>query len=213
MAPTFSLVINAGGQSRRMGQDKALLRLPISGQPLLRHMVDRLGHLPLDQIVIVANNPHLPSGAPLGRPVIYLADAYPQVGALGGIATGLAACADWAICVACDMPLIKPTVLHYLCTLVTEQSLPASEFWQAIVPRVDGYAQPLHALYHRSALPVIERALAAGERRAAGFLADIRVRWVEAEELRRLDPNLHSFFNANTPAEWAEALHLLALEG
>lgn len=212
MAPIFSLVINAGGQSRRMGQDKALLRLAVGGQPLLRHIVDRLGHLPLDQIVVVANNPQLPAAAALDQPVIYLPDAYSNVGVLGGLATGLGACSDWAICVACDLPLIKPTVMHYLCTLVTDKNRPAKP-WQAIVPHVDGYAQPLHTLYHRSVLPVIERAIAAGERRAAGFLADVDVRWVEAEELRVFDPALLSFFNANTPAQWAEAQRLLAQEG
>jgi len=62
-------------------------------------------------------------------------------------------------------------------------------------------------------LPVIERAIVTGERRAAGFLANVDVRWVEAEELRPFDPALHSFFNANTPTEWAEALRLLAEEG
>lgn len=193
-----------------MGQDKALLRVPVTGQPLLRHIVDRVDHLPLDQVVVVSNNPQLPHLAPLDRPALYLPDTYPNVGVLGGIATGLSACSAWAICIACDLPLIKPTVLHYLCRLVTEQ---AAQPWQAIVPRVNGYAQPLHALYHRSVLPVIERAIAAGERRAAGFLADVEVRWVEAEELCPLDPALHSFFNANTPSEWTEALRLLAEEG
>jgi molybdopterin-guanine dinucleotide biosynthesis protein A len=78
------------------------------------------------------------------------------------------------------------------------------------VPVVNGFEEPLHALYHRRALPAIEAALAAGQRRANSFMPAVRTRYLSEAELRGHDPALHSFFNANTPDEWAQALRLLA---
>jgi molybdopterin-guanine dinucleotide biosynthesis protein A len=75
---------------------------------------------------------------------------------------------------------------------------------------VDGYEQPLHALYHRRCLPAIEVHLAARHLRVISFMPDVRTRYVQEPELRLLDPQLRSFLNTNTPQEWAEAMRLLA---
>ncbi|MFN8492128.1 MAG: molybdenum cofactor guanylyltransferase [Caldilineaceae bacterium] len=206
---TLSLVLNAGGQSRRMGRDKALLAVPTSGQPLLRHIVQRLQLLPFRQVIVVANNPQLAQQIQFDLPTRHLPDQYPGVGPLGGIATGISACPDWGIFVACDMPLVNPCIFQFLSKLAAEQTDDGQPRWDAVVPLVAGYEQPLHALYHRSIAPAITQCLAAGERRANSFLKHGRVRWVREDELRPLDPHLYSFFNANTPEEWAEAVRLL----
>jgi molybdopterin-guanine dinucleotide biosynthesis protein A len=77
------------------------------------------------------------------------------------------------------------------------------------VPLVDGFAQTLHALYHRSILRAIERRIAAGDLHTHHILQDVHTRWVSEDELRPLDPELRSFLNANTPEEWARACALL----
>lgn len=211
--PTFSLVINAGGQSRRMGQAKALLPVPKSGQPLLRHMIERLHALPIDRVIVVANQPNWVQYLPSELPTLYVPDAYPGAGPLGGLATGVQACPDWGICLACDLPLVNPRVLQFLCELAGESLKAGGARWDAIVPQIGGYEQPLHALYQRSVAPAIIKCLAAGERRVTSFLPHVRVRWVSETELRPLDPNLSSFFNVNTPEEWAEAVRLLESGG
>ena len=199
-----TLVINAGGQSRRMGQPKALLPLPPTNQPLLQVIVQRLQPLAAQQVVIIANDSAIRAQTVVGPDALWLADRYPGVGPLGGLATGLAACDGWAICVACDLPLLNPALFAYFVELAT-----GTEGWDAIVPVVDDYPEPLHALYHRRCLPAITACLAAGERRASGFLSAVRTCYVPEVELRRLDPALHSFYNANTPEEWAQVLILL----
>jgi molybdopterin-guanine dinucleotide biosynthesis protein A len=200
---SISLVVNAGGESRRMGEPKALLPMPQSGQPLLSHLLEQLAPLVTGVTVVVLNDQRLAGALGLGAEVEVVPDAYPTGGPLGGIATGLRLCPEWAIVLACDMPLVKPAVVRYLCSLTG----PA---WQAIVPVVDETPQPFHALYHRQLLPLIEKKLAAGIRRAASFLDEVPTRWVSEAELRPLDPALHSFINVNTPAEWAAACALLA---
>lgn len=205
----FTLVINAGGQSRRMGQPKALLPIPPDQQPLLQQIVQRLHPLAPQRTVVIANDPAIRAQTALPPDTQWLPDTYPAVGPLGGLATGLAACADWAICVACDMPLLNPALFAYFQTLAAEIDPTGTARWDAIVPVVADYPEALHALYHCRCLPAITARLAAGDRRAISFLPDVRVRYVPETELRPLDPALHSFYNANTPEEWAQVFALL----
>lgn len=210
MGKVLTLVINAGGQSRRMGQPKALLPVPPENRPLLAQIAHRFQALTPTQTVIIANDPAFPQQVALGDEIRWLTDAYSDAGPLGGIATGLAACAGWAIFVACDMPLLNPALFAHFCTLAAETEETGADRWDAIVPVVDGYPEALHTLYHRRCLPAVTARLAAGERRAICFLPDVRVRYVPEDELRQIDPALRSFFNANTPAEWTEALRYLS---
>jgi molybdopterin-guanine dinucleotide biosynthesis protein A len=207
----LNLIINAGGESRRMGRPKALLPVPPDATPLIAHMARRLAGLPLGRVIVVTNDPGLPAQAQLPAQTIFTADAYPGTGTLGGIATGLQQIDGWAIVVACDLPLISPTVVALLARFAAEPD--ATHYrWDAIVPVVEGYAEPLHALYHRRCLPAIESQLAQGQRRVISFMSDVRTRYVMEAELRAVDPRLHSFVNANTPEAWQAALTLLAGE-
>ena len=106
----ITLLINAGGKSRRMGQNKALLPLPPHGTPLVQHMLARLEPLGFGRTVIVTNDPELPHQVHLPQSVTYVTDAYPDKGALGGIATGLRDASGWMLALACDMPLVNARV-------------------------------------------------------------------------------------------------------
>ena len=161
--------------------------------------------------MVVTNDPGLPARAQLPPATRFLPDAYPDTGTLGGIATGLGAAPGWAIVVACDLPLVSAALFRALWAIAQETAA-GQECWDAVVPVVDGYEEPLHALYHRRCLPAIDARLAQGQRRVISFLGDVRTRYVQEPELRAVDPELHSFFNANTREEWALALALLAQE-
>jgi molybdopterin-guanine dinucleotide biosynthesis protein A len=208
----MTLVINAGGQSRRMGTAKALLPVPPHDTPLIAHMAARLLPLKPSRMVVVANDQRLAALAQLPPHTIFVPDAYPDTGTLGGIATGLRETPDWALVVACDLPFASAALFGALLALASEQKAAESgggDRWDAIVPIVNEYEQPLHALYHRRCLEAIEAQLAQGQRRVISFMPHVRTRYVAEEELRATDPHLRSFFNANTPEEWAEARRLL----
>jgi len=209
--PPLDLIINAGGASRRMGRPKALLPAPPAGTPLIAHVAQRLAALPWTRVIVVANDPELPARAQLPPATLFVPDAYPETGTLGGIATGLQQVEGWAIVVACDLPLVSAALFAHLAQRAAE-AVNGADRWDAVVPLVGGYAEPLHALYHRRCLPAIEARLAQGQRRVISFLDDVRTCTVTEDELRTVDPQLHSFINANTPAEWDAALQLLALE-
>jgi molybdopterin-guanine dinucleotide biosynthesis protein A len=192
-----------------MGTAKALLPVPPHGTPLIAHMVTRLAPLAADRLVVVTNDAALPLAAQLPPGTIFVGDAYPDTGTLGGIATGLQQAPEWALVVACDLPLVSADLCAMLAGLAGAQA-DGQDRWDAVVPVVDGYEEPLHALYHRRCLPAIEARLAAGQRRVISFMPDVRTLYVQEEQLRTVDLQLHSFFNTNTPEEWSEALRLLA---
>ena len=170
-----------------MGTDKAWLDLG-DGIPIVRRATAVLATV-ADEVFVVANDARY---AELGLRVV--ADRYPDGGALGGIATAVgAARGDRVLVAACDMPFLSAAVLRLLVDLA-----PAHD---VVVPRVGGEIQTLHAVYARTCLPAMERALASGRLRVISFFDDVRVREVTEDELRAADPELRSFTNVNTPDE------------
>ena len=182
-----SLVILAGGSSRRMGRDKAAL--PAGDGTLIEHLARRLA--PVVEETIVAGGSvgyHLPG-------VTVVDDRYPGWGPLAGIHAGmLAARGPWVWVVACDLPDVNPGLAALLCGLADDVD--------AVVPRIDGEPQGVCALYERALASRIEGLLDAGERRVSALLSASTVRYVTPEELRAVDPELRSFRNLNTPADY-----------
>lgn len=190
-----SAVVLAGGLSRRLGQDKRRLKLwGEDGPALLERTVATVGAL-CDDVVAVLNDPdewgHLPARL--------VGDRYPDGGALGGIITGLeAARADYALVVACDMPLLSAPLLRAM--------LARPRDYDVLVPRSPDPAaarngqgiEPLHAVYAKRCLEPMRAALASGRRQIAASFPQLRVAYIEPEQIRRLDPHGFSFLNINT---------------
>jgi len=190
-----TVAIQAGGQSSRMGQDKALVHL--AGRPLIEHQLERLRGLAGD-ILVTTNHPE--AFAAFG--VRTAADAEPGAGALAGLRTALrAARGETVLVVACDLPFLSRPLLEHLLSLAPQAD--------AIVPLRQGEYEPLHAVYARTCLPAVEACLANHRRRVISFYDDIRVQAVTEEALSRFDPLGLSFFNINTPDDLIEAERLL----
>jgi molybdopterin-guanine dinucleotide biosynthesis protein A len=193
-------IVLAGGQSRRLGRDKAVE--PIGGQPLIRRVIDRISQVTEEVVVVVADQ-----GRTLALPLEdwhrVVLDSYPGGGSLGGIFTGLAAARNqWAIAVACDMPFLNLKLLRRMLAL-----RPGAE---AVVPMVEGRPEPTHALYSKTCLPFMEQYLRAGDLKISGFFHEVRVEYISEQEIAALDPGYLSFFNVNTPSDLEKALALVA---
>ena len=107
-------VILAGGESRRMGQNKALIQL--GDDSLIGHVIRRM-RLVTDELLLITNTPT--EYAHLGLPMH--SDIVPHTGALGGIYTGLmSASYDTVLCVGCDNPFLVPNLLTYLVSVLGE---------------------------------------------------------------------------------------------
>ena len=196
----ISIVVLAGGQSQRMGSNKALLRID-DRETLIARVVNNL-HLLSDDIVVVSNTPELYADLPVRQ----TGDQFPGSGPLAGLHAGLhAARHPWSLVVACDMPLVDHRLVRFMILL--------TQGHQLVVPRWNGELEPLHALVRQTCLPAIEARLKAGQRRVISFYPDVRVRVVEPHEIGIFDPEGRSFFNANTPEDWQRLLPLLKKRG
>jgi molybdenum cofactor guanylyltransferase len=186
-----------------MGIDKALLPLVAGGQPMLGMVLERLSAV-ADDVFVVAN--HEARYASLGARVV--PDLHPDVGALGGIESAIACSAHvHCLVVACDMP--------FLCLPLLRRMADETRDYDVLVPLIPGESrqrndglvfQTLHAIYSKSCLPFIEKRIAEGKKQVVSFFEDVRVRTLDVAEIARWDPDLRSFFNANTP----EALRVAA---
>lgn len=189
-------IILAGGSSRRMGKDKALL--PYPGKPgdppetFLEHLVGVLASCCSDVVVAVRDEAQASLYANSGAQIIL--DSMPGGGPLVGLYSALQAiCMPYAILVAVDMPFVTPQLLAYMLLHYQENS--------ALVPVVNGYPQLTLAIYPRSMLPLIEERIRQGRRDLRCLLEDAGVRYIEGEQLRAADPALRSFLGVNTPEE------------
>jgi len=190
----LTLVIQAGGQSQRMGHDKALL--PFRGEPLIQRVINRISHL-ADEILITTNRPegyHF-----LGVPLI--PDVMLGTGALGGLYTALKAAKHPLVgVVACDLPFANPHLLRACQNILNDPQI------DAVIPSTGHGLEPLHAIYRReTCLPAVERALKAGKRRVVAWHKDAVVRTLSPEETAIYDPQGITFINTNTPEEFNQA--------
>jgi molybdopterin-guanine dinucleotide biosynthesis protein A len=130
-------------------------------------------------------------------------DVHVGAGALGGIHSGLSASqTPYCLVVACDMPFLSASLLRYMIGKIDPCDHGAPDI---VIPRVNGYTEPLHALYSRRCLKPIEEFIEQGGGRIIDFFSRVRVRYVGAEEVDRFDPQHRSFFNVNTPDDWLRA--------
>lgn len=184
-------LVLAGGASRRMGRDKALLEL--DGRPLIAIVVERISKV-CDEVLIVSGDVG-PYGG-FGVPVVK--DRFRGVGVLGGLHAGLeAASHELALAVGCDMPFLNPDLLRAFVNW--------AEGYDVALLRRGEHVEPLHAAYRRTCLPAMEEAIRAGKRRIISFFPNVRVRYVTLSEVEAMEPELRSFRNVNTPEEWQKA--------
>lgn len=155
-------VILAGGQSRRMGQDKSLM--PVCGQPLIARIAEQL--TPFFPEVLVSSNEPWKYGF-LGLPVI--ADELPGQGPLMGILSSLrAAHRERILVTACDIPVIDLAFVQAL--------LRFSEKADIVMPvSREGRHEPLFSVYRKTVIPRAEAVLKSGERRIVGVLPGLTV--------------------------------------
>jgi molybdopterin-guanine dinucleotide biosynthesis protein A len=222
MIEDCTAIILAGGDSQRMGRDKAGLLL--GEQTLLQRVAATMQKI-FPHVIVSVRRP---------RPDIDL----PQVcdepakegmltgnGPLAGVAAGLGHIGTtWAFVVACDMPFVEPALVELLGSYRSKPpSVPPSQgggrfsspdkgrpggvWYQAVVPVVQGHQQTLAAFYARGCLDTIQAHLAGGGKNSLrAVLEKLQVRYVDEAELLAADPGSRSFFDLDTPQDVAAAL-------
>lgn len=199
----LTVVVQAGGQSQRMGENKALK--PFLGRPLIERVASRVRPI-ADELMLTTNEPEM-YGFIEARKV---ADVRPGLGPLGGLHTALSAAQfETVAVVACDMPFASPSLLLAAANILQQDLADV-----VIAQSPEGF-EPMHAVYRRlTCLSAIEAALDAGQRRVISWFPGVAVRRLTSAELARLDPGGLAFWNVNTPEEFELAeQHARAADG
>ena len=180
-------VILAGGESRRMGRNKAFIE--VQGERIIDRTVSLFKEL-FDEVLIVTNSPL----EYLDLNVKMVTDLIPGKGSLGGIYTGLFfSSSPKAFFVSCDMPFLDKKVISCFLNL--------AETADIVVHRSGQHWEPLHALYSRNFIKPIERLMKQGDLKIIKAYKWMKVREIRRKELERIDPDLHSLINVNTPED------------
>lgn len=194
-------VIVAGGKSTRFGTDKA--SAVVAGRPLLEWVALGLG--PACEALVVARAPgqSLPR-LNVAQHVTVVDDLHESKGPLAGLVAGFDAVqSPLAFAASCDVPLVQPALVSGLARVASE--------YDVVVPHVDGFRQPLLAIYRpATCLPMFRRAVAEDTLKITAAYSGLRVRVVREAEVATLDPGLLSFRNINRAGDLAELAALLA---
>lgn len=190
----FTTIIQAGGKSTRMGEDKALR--PFLGRPLVERVLERVSFVG-EEVLVIANRPD--DYQFLNVPVH--PDVIPNRGALGGLYTALSVSANPIVgVVACDLPFASAPLLKHLKTILDETDVDAA------LPSTEGGLEPLHAVYRRATcLPLVKSALENDVWKMIGWHDQAKVRILTPVETRQHAPHPRTFWNLNTPEEFQKA--------
>ncbi|MGE5483736.1 MAG: formate dehydrogenase accessory sulfurtransferase FdhD [Ignavibacteriales bacterium] len=177
-------VVLAGGKSSRMGSDKA--SLVIDGRPMIARVVDVLKEVFAD-VMIVGKNPER-FQAPGVRTI---GDSITGSGPLVGIYSALSACeTPYCFVVACDMPCARPALVRWM--------VEECDGYDAFVPKIGPYLEPLFATYSKKCLIPIRDCLERGDYRVRGIFPEINMGYADETGIRAIDPDLESFTNIDT---------------
>jgi molybdopterin-guanine dinucleotide biosynthesis protein A len=196
LANNAGAIILAGGKSTRMGTAKAQLQI---GEGTMLERVTHILHALLDTVVVVGA-PHQTFPLIAGQ-VIWTHDVVGDEGPLRGLQAGLMALphhVERVFVTGCDTPLLKPAFLTQLFGLCKDI--------KAVVPNIAGVPQPLTAVYATDILPVITEMLEDGQRSLQALIRRIDTHFVSEDVVRQVDPDLDSFENVNTPADYHRIL-------
>ncbi len=193
-----SAIILAGGNSKRMGQDKTQLKL--AGKTIIEIVAGKLSSV-FSEVIVAGKNQedfsHLP--VKFTRDII----EKPFRNSLTGVHGGLSrSSSDFNLVVACDMPFINTGLIDFLARY------PVNDY-QAVVPLVKERHQALHAIYSKSCIPHIANHLEKDVFRIGYFITCIDTGYIPEKVIEKYDPGFLTFFNINTREDYFKAVEMV----
>lgn len=187
----MAAIVLSGGSNGRMLRNKASLR--IGQKTIIERETEVLATL-FSTIIVVTSTPetHKHLEARL------VADLVPGKGPLGGIYSGLVASKnEYNFVVGCDLPFLNAGLISYMVDVKNGHDI--------VVPKLNGFLEPLHAVYSKNCLIPVKRQLDRNELRIQSFFAEVKVRYVRESEIKKYDPDRISFLNVNTEDDLRKA--------
>ncbi|MGB9134996.1 MAG: molybdenum cofactor guanylyltransferase, partial [Candidatus Bathyarchaeia archaeon] len=199
-----SAIVIAGGVSKRLGEDKGLVKL--GDKPLVLHVLDKLEGVVDEVVVIVNSETQMKKFAKtIDNKACIMPDKVNAQTPLAGALTGFEAVqSKYTLLLACDTPFLLPETLSFLLEVCLGKS--------AAIPRwPNGNIEPLHASYHaQTAAKAAKTAIENGESDMRSLVENMRnIRYISTMVLQQFDPKLITFFNINTPSDLKQAEALI----
>ncbi len=177
-------IILAGGKNRRIGKNKALLK--IGEKQIIKLIVEKL-KIVFDNVLVVTNSSF--DYQFLGIRVVQ--DIVSKRGPLGGIYTGLLISqSEYNFICGCDMPFLNVDLLRFMSSEIDDSD--------AIIPVVKGFVEPLHSIYSKRCLSAIRFHLEAEDLKVKNFFSQVKCKYLSEDKIKKYDSQLLSFFNLNT---------------
>ncbi|MDT8318741.1 MAG: molybdenum cofactor guanylyltransferase [bacterium] len=190
-------VLLAGGESRRMGRDKAGIEL--DGVTTAKRTIDAFRPLFADIFAVSKK-----TGRFADLDCREVADVFDEMGAMVGVLTALGeANTEYIFVAACDMPFIDRHVVELI--------VARGAGFKAALPLISGKGDPLHALYSRDCYEAMLDFMKKEGKSLNRFIESLpsdEVRYVSEDEIRAVDPGALSLFNMNTPEDLEKAKKL-----
>jgi molybdenum cofactor guanylyltransferase len=188
-------LVLAGGNSKRMGSDKALLQ--VNDHTLVEWVIADL--LTVFTRVYLSCNNHLQStfyALFQGNPqVVVVVDKYENQGPLGGLASVLAISPEPALFVkTVDVPFFQESLIHFMAQFTRDYPL--------VLPVLKGRLEPLFGFYQTRLHIAMELAIKKGNRRIHSFVESFPIRYIRDHELAEFVDENDPFFNINTPTDF-----------
>ncbi len=187
-----SIIVLCGGKSRRMGKDKGSLR--INGKPMLLHVLDEIKDVAEEIVLVLRDEEQIENYKEFlndkNNSIKVVVDKMKDQGPLVGILSGLSVIeSDYALVLPCDSPFISKIFVLKMFELARRDD------FDAIVPIWDdGHVEPLHSIYKKSSVFVIEDLVKVGKMNVKSLIDCLDVKYVDVEEL---DITTRSFRNIN----------------
>lgn len=175
----------AGGKSRRMGTDKALLK--IDNQPVMQRMIDIIKPFCNDIAISGQNEDYL----------IFELEMIPDVYSGCGPVSGIFSClqhskTDWNLIISVDVPFVNAEFIRFLISNIADAD--------CVIPKHISGLEPLVALYHKKALPVVEEMIRKGDYKLMNLIARLDTKELDCSEFLVNNPRL--FYNLNSPEDY-----------
>jgi molybdopterin-guanine dinucleotide biosynthesis protein A len=196
-------IILAGGQSKRMGRDKAFL--PFKNKTFLRNILESLDGFCLRFIIVVNKDFSLykKEVENLKSKVIFVKDIDPYSGPLNGIVSASNYVSTDKIFIGtCDTPILNLDLLKNLYKEIDD--------FEAVIPEIDGKLQPLNTFYKKDSLKKAEELYIKGKKSLMSWLDNLNYKTINKEYIKKYDENLLTYKSINTPESYQ---WLLKLEG
>ncbi|SNZ06723.1 molybdenum cofactor guanylyltransferase [Persephonella hydrogeniphila] len=202
----ISAILLAGGQSKRMGKDKAFLRL--GKKAFIRIIAEKLSTY-CNQIVVSGNKEgelYLSHLKEIDAEISFIKDKNPYAGPLNGIIS----CREYikhelVFIATCDTPFLNQELIPFFYRKINS--------YDAVIPVVSGKLQFLNTLYTQKSIEIGESIYEKNVRSLYKWVENLNIKKIEEREIKKIDKDALTYWSINTPEDYERIKYLWRKKG